>query len=98
MTTKDILALARKHLSKDTSDNARVCYDQALAIFDALPSSITATRCALKSLAYSVGILHADFKSTGYSHWNDPLAISRVWYYETLWTDTTLTHDFLRIV
>ncbi len=58
MNTKEVLALARKHLSNDSS---RLCLADAVALEEKGELEYAKAR-ALKSLAYSVGVFHSDYK------------------------------------
>lgn len=60
MTTYQVLVLARKHLGGDMESSARLCLSDAVELLDKgdLPA---AKRRALRSLEYSVGILHPDY-------------------------------------
>ena len=61
MTTKKAIGLARRHRNEGTfSLSARLCLSDALDFFDN-GDYPAATRRALKSLCFSVGILHADY-------------------------------------
>lgn len=54
-----VFAIARLHLSSDSTDNARVCFADAMRLqTDDLPRAM---HRAMRSLAYSVGILHPDY-------------------------------------
>jgi len=55
-----VFALARKHLPLDKTANARSCMADAMRLWEE-GSAERARVCALRSLAYSVGILHADY-------------------------------------
>jgi hypothetical protein len=62
MNTQNIIILARKHLGTGVMDSsARLCLADAIKLYDDgdLPS---AKARALKSLAYSVGMFHADYR------------------------------------
>lgn len=62
MNTNQVITLARKHLGKGTMEgSARVCLADALKAHDE-GDLTTAKDRALKSLRYSIGILHADYK------------------------------------
>ncbi len=58
-----VFALARKHLPLDSTANARTCMADAvrLSSYADLEHRERAILCALRSLAYSVGILHPDY-------------------------------------
>lgn len=56
-----VFALARKHLGNGSAydSSARLCMADAMRLeTDDLPRAMV---CAMRSLAYSVGILHADY-------------------------------------
>lgn len=60
MNTNAMLILARKHLGGHMEASARFCMAQAVASRDA--GNYDAARMwALRSLKYSIGILHADY-------------------------------------
>lgn len=61
MTPQAVMILARKHLGNgsDMESSARLCFADAVKLYDA-GNLINAKRRALKSIAYSVGILHPD--------------------------------------
>jgi hypothetical protein len=62
MTTDQILALARKHLSAspERESSARFCLNDAVRAQER--GDDRATRMwALKSLGYSIGVLHPDY-------------------------------------
>jgi hypothetical protein len=62
MTTEQVLILARKHLGQGTMESsARLCLADAVTQRDAGDLD-AARRWAIKSLAYSVGIFHADYQ------------------------------------
>lgn len=62
MNSKDTIALARKHISNGAlmESSARVCLTDAVTLYDAGEFDFAKSR-ALKSLAYSVGVFHADY-------------------------------------
>lgn len=63
MTTVTVVALAEKHLGAGAMvSSARLCIDDA-RVLARRGDDIGATRRALRSLAYSVGILHADYRA-----------------------------------
>lgn len=64
MNTQKRIALARKHyLDNETNKaSAALCLSDAVALYDAGDYD-AADRRAVKSLAYSVGIFHADYKA-----------------------------------
>jgi hypothetical protein len=63
MNTKPILDLARKHVATtpEHEGSARLCLADAVALYDAGDWQHARSR-ALKSLAYSIGILHPDYR------------------------------------
>ena len=63
MNTQAMLTLARKHVSNGAAmeSSARVCLTDAVRMYDAGEYDCAA-RHALKSLAYSIGICHADYQ------------------------------------
>lgn len=61
MQVTQILALARKHLGGSMESSARLCLEDAVKLSDAGNFDAAKTR-ALKSLSYSVGVFHADYK------------------------------------
>lgn len=60
MTTQKTITLARKHLGGEMESSARLCLADAIALADAGNDAAAKAR-ALKSLAYSVGMNHADY-------------------------------------
>lgn len=59
INTDLVFRIARRHLYKDKTDNARTCFASAMQLqTDDLPRAVA---CAMRSLAYSIGILHADY-------------------------------------
>ena len=64
MNTQKRIILARKHyLDNDANkESAALCLSDAVALYDAGDYE-AADRRAIKSLAYSVGIFHADYKA-----------------------------------
>jgi hypothetical protein len=62
MNTQNIIILARKHLGTGVMDSsARLCLADAITLADAGDYTYARAR-ALKSLAYSVGMFHADYR------------------------------------
>lgn len=62
MTTNQVIILARKHIGKGEMDSsARLCLKDAVDLVEAGNLDDAKTR-AVKSLAYSVGIMHADYQ------------------------------------
>jgi hypothetical protein len=60
MTLDQILALARKHLGGDMESSARLCLADAVHLRD-LGDFTHARARAIRSLEYSIGILHSDY-------------------------------------
>lgn len=61
MNLTSIIILARKHLGGEMESSARLCLTDALRLYET-GKHVDAKARALKSLAYSVGILHADYR------------------------------------
>ena len=62
MQVSQVLILARKHLGKGSMESsARLCLEDAIKLHDDGDLMAALTR-ARKSIAYSVGIAHADYK------------------------------------
>jgi hypothetical protein len=63
MNTNDAIILARKHVSNGAAmeSSARLCLTDAIEL-QAEGKLDDAKARALKSLAYSVGVFHADYK------------------------------------
>jgi hypothetical protein len=63
MTTNDVIILARKHVGNGAlmEGSARLCLEDAVRLQDAGNLDAAKAR-ALKSLGYSVGTLHPDYK------------------------------------
>ena len=59
--SKKAIELARKNLGGRMESSARLCLEDALKLFDAGDFD-AAKRRAVKSLGYSVGILHPDHR------------------------------------
>lgn len=67
MTTNTVITLARKHLGAGAmQSSARLCLQDAIELYDSNDFENAYNR-ALKSLAYSVGILHPDYRKAYYS-------------------------------
>lgn len=63
MTTDQIIIAARKHCGAGTMESsARLCLADAVSLYE-LGDFKHAGQRALKSLAYSVGVFHADYAS-----------------------------------
>jgi hypothetical protein len=61
MTINNILNIARKHLGKgEMKSSARLCLAEAISLLDNGEYDL-AKEWALKSIAYSVGMFHADY-------------------------------------
>ena len=57
MTTLNIIRLARKHLGGEMESSARLCLAQAIELYD--NGELESARWhALRSLRYSLGVLH----------------------------------------
>lgn len=62
MNVQSIIILARKHLGAGVMDSsARLCLADAIELYDAGNFACAKSR-ALKSLAYSVGMFHVDYR------------------------------------
>lgn len=62
MTTNDLIALARKHAAKGVmASSAQLCLSDAETL-QAKGDTEAANVRALRSLSYSVGIMHADYQ------------------------------------
>ena len=62
MNTNQVIALARKHLGAGSMESsARLCLSDAIALVEK-GDLINAKARALKSIQYSVGILHKDYE------------------------------------
>lgn len=63
MTTNDLIRLARKHVDNAAPmhSSAVLCLSDALRLYEA-GDYVHARKRALRSLAYSVGILHSDYQ------------------------------------
>ena len=55
-------ALARKHLGGSMESSARLCLEEALRAYDERQDWDAATMWLKKSLSYSVGVFHPDYK------------------------------------
>lgn len=63
MSAQNVIRLARKHLGSGAMESsARLALADAVALYDQGEVDYAKVR-ALKSLAYSVGILHTDYAS-----------------------------------
>lgn len=61
MTTNEIITLALKHAgSGNMVDSAVLCLSDAIRL-ESIGMQIAATQRALKSLDYSIGVLHEDY-------------------------------------
>jgi hypothetical protein len=62
MTAEKAIVLARKHIGNGAvmDSSARLCLTDAINLFDAGDFEFAKKR-AIKALAYSVGIFHADY-------------------------------------
>lgn len=61
MTTNDLIALARKHIGGAMASSAALCLADAETL-QARGQMEAANARALRSLSYSVGIMHADYQ------------------------------------
>ena len=62
MNARQTIELAKKHWGKGgMSSSAQLCLVEAVSLYDD-GNFVSARERALKSLAYSVGILHPDYK------------------------------------
>lgn len=61
MNVSQILALARKHIGGNMESSARLCLADAVKLYDAGDLKYARAR-ALRSLEYSIGIFHPDYK------------------------------------
>lgn len=61
MDAQQIITLARKHLGGAMESSARLCLSDALTLVERGDFEYAKQR-ALKSLSYSVGILHPDYR------------------------------------
>lgn len=62
MIVTQVIRLARKHLGGAMESSARLCLADAIGLFDAGDWDGAKDR-AIASLAYSVGITHADYRA-----------------------------------
>jgi hypothetical protein len=71
VNTSAIIVIARKHLGTGPmQSSARLCLADAVRALDAGDLDVARGR-ALKSLAFSVGILHPDYnRASGGKHWS----------------------------
>ena len=61
MTTAEVILLAQKHSDSNNNDSAKICLTDAFELYNQ-GNLIDARTRAIKSLKYSIGILHPDFK------------------------------------
>jgi hypothetical protein len=61
MNTEKVIVLARKHLGGEMESSARLCLSDAISLYAEGKLDFAKAR-ALKSLAYSVGLSHADYR------------------------------------
>ena len=61
MNVSQILALARKHLGGNMESSSRLCLADAVKLCDAGDLKYARAR-ALRSIEYSIGIFHPDYK------------------------------------
>jgi hypothetical protein len=78
ITTNEILILARKHIGNGAAmdSSARVCLDDAVALFDK-GDLLAAQERAVKSLGYSVGVFHNDYKRANQAFMTNRAAIAK---------------------
>lgn len=60
MQVSQVLSLARKHLGGPMESSARLCLAAAVALNDK-GDLAQAKKCAIRSLAFSIGTFHEDF-------------------------------------
>ena len=62
MKIEKVIAIARKHLGKgEMESSARLCFERAISLYEE-KWFFYAHILAVKSIAYSVGKLHPDYK------------------------------------
>lgn len=63
MNTKEVIILARKHLTftDKNRESAEICLSDSISLFDKGDLEYAKKR-AIKSLAYSIGICHPDYE------------------------------------
>lgn len=61
MNTNQVIILARKHLGGEMESSARFCLEDAIRLYDEGKLDY-AKQWAIRSLSYSVGIFHPDYK------------------------------------
>lgn len=62
MTVQEVVDLAKRHLGEgEMASSAKLCYDDAVRLL-AKGKEEFAYQRALRSLSYSVGVFHADYK------------------------------------
>lgn len=61
MTAQQTIIIARKHLGGEMESSARFCLADAVTLYDAGNDEAAKAR-ALKSLAYSLGVFHPEYK------------------------------------
>lgn len=61
INTLEVITLARKHIGGQMESSARLCLADAVALYDKGEHDYARKR-ALKSLAYSVGGFHPDYR------------------------------------
>ena len=69
MTTDQILALARKHVGDNPAmeSSARLCLEDAVSCYNDV-DYFYARKRALRSLSYSIGVLHPEFQRAALAH------------------------------
>jgi len=63
MKTEQVIILARKHLGGEMESSARFCLADAIRLYDEGKYQY-AKEWAIRSLSYSVGIFHPDYKKS----------------------------------
>jgi|LakMenEpi03Aug12_release.lakeMendotaPanAssembly.Ray.scaffolds.fasta_scaffold3646516_1 hypothetical protein len=61
MEARKVITLARRHLGAGMESSARLALEDAVSLYDAGKFDDAAQRAA-KSIAYSVGVHHADYR------------------------------------
>jgi len=62
MQAHQVIVLARKHLGGEMESSARLCLAEAMSIVNKFGDLNQAKARALRSLAYSVGMSHPDYR------------------------------------
>jgi len=67
MNTQDVIRLARDHVYQGSMEtSSRVCLADAVKLYDAGDFAHAKAR-ALESLAYSVGVMHPDYRKAAHA-------------------------------